>query len=52
MDTENPRGRTGECCKEDGTYSCEAGQAQYFALGQPFPACPVSGCATEWVRVS
>ncbi|HLO04040.1 MAG TPA: hypothetical protein VK191_13100 [Symbiobacteriaceae bacterium] len=52
MDHECPRGCTGECCKEDGTYSCAAGQQQYFELGERFPECPVSGGSTNWTRVS
>jgi hypothetical protein len=52
MDHERPRGSTGESCKEDGTYSCAAGQQEYFGLGDAFPECPINGGPTQWTRVS
>lgn len=49
---EQPRGRTGERCKEDGTYASPAGAKQYVNEGTPFPPCPVTGKETDWERVT
>lgn len=48
--SEMPRGCTGECCKEDGTYVSEAGAKQYFADGECFGKCPQTGKETHWIR--
>lgn len=50
--SERPRGCTGESCKEDGTYVSESGAKQYFADGEPFGPCPVTGKETAWVKTT
>lgn len=50
--SEQPRGCTGETCKEDGTYASEAGGTQYFADGERFGPCPKTGKETRWTRVT
>lgn len=50
--SEQPRGCTGESCKEDGTYVCECGAKQYYADGEQFGPCPQTGKETRWVRAT
>jgi hypothetical protein len=50
--SEQPQGCTGETCKANGTYVSSAGGKQYFASGDPFGPCPVSGQPTTWKRVT
>lgn len=50
--SDRPQGCTGEVCKEDGTYASEAGGKQFFAQGEVFGTCPVTGQPTRWERVT
>lgn len=50
--SEQPRGCTGESCKEDGTYVSENGVTRYFGNGEHFAVCPASGKETRWIKVT
>jgi len=50
--SEQPRGGTGETCKEDGTYVSENGVPRYFGDGECFGVCPSSGQATRWIKAT
>lgn len=50
--SDQPQGCTGELCKEDGTYVSEAGGRQFFAGGETFGPCPVTGQETRWQRAT
>ncbi len=50
--SEQPRGCTGELCKQDGTYTSQAGAKQYYAQGEKFGACPMTGNETHWERTT
>lgn len=50
--TEQPRGRTGERCKREGTYVSQAGARQFYAEGEAFGPCPNTGQETQWERTT
>lgn len=49
--TDVPMGKTGERCKEDGTYACNCGATRYYDQDEPFEHCPRTGRETFWKRV-
>jgi hypothetical protein len=50
--TDVPTGRTGEKCKEDGTYACECGEKRYYGRDECFGRCPQTGKVSFWRRVT
>lgn len=50
--TEQPRGCSEERCKSAGTYVSESGARRYYAEGELFGTCPLSGRSTSWVKTT